>query len=159
MPDAPTDPTQVVTPSASGSRWRRRLLSLLTIIAESAAFIGLTSLLLSGKLMQAMELLQLMLAAALPAVLIYAAARRRRRYTEPLARMLDLLPKCRGGEEPIEALASVGGALAPIAVICQDLLRDRRHEQLRVRQLELETTVTCPMRSIAANTRTSAYAF
>jgi diguanylate cyclase (GGDEF)-like protein len=139
MPASPTDPTQVVTSPASGSPTRRLLLSALTILAESAAFIGLTFLLVSGKLIQALELLQLMLAAALPIVVIYAAARRRRRYTEPLARMLKLLPQARDGEQPIESLTSVGGALAPLAAICRELLRDRRHEQLRVRQLEEET--------------------
>ena len=35
----------------------------------------------------------------MPIVLIYAAASRRRREFEPLARMLDLLPKARDGEE------------------------------------------------------------
>ena len=139
MPDAPPEPAQVVTPAASDPRRRRIVLSVLTILAEAVGFIGLTSLLLSGKLAQAMELLQLMLAAALPLVLIYAAARRRKRYNEPLARLIELLPKCRSGEEPIEALRSVGGAMAPVALLCQDLLRDRRHEELRVRQLEVET--------------------
>lgn len=139
MPVPQTDPTQVVNLPASGPRWRRRLLSILTILAEAAGFIGLSLLLLSGKVRRALELLELMLAAALPIVLLYAAARRRRRYSEPLSQMLELLSKCRGGEEPIEALSTIGGALAPLALICQELLRDRRHEELRVRQLELET--------------------
>lgn len=138
MPVSQTDPTQVVPQPAVGLPRRRWVFPAITLLAETGGFIGLTLLMMSGKLMQAIELLQLMLAAAMPIMLIYAAARRRRRYTEPLARMLDLLPKARDGEEPIESLASVGGAIAPLAAICQELLRDRRHEQLRVRQLELE---------------------
>ena len=66
-----------------------------------------------------------MLAAALPLTLAYAAARRRRRYSEP--RLLRIARPAAAvaasGEEPIESLASIGGGrLAPLAAICQDLL-------------------------------------
>jgi diguanylate cyclase (GGDEF)-like protein len=117
---------------------RRRVLTLLILLAEAGGFVGLMTLLLRGRLMYALEVLQLMLAFALPLVVMGTVAARRNRWHEPFNRLLDLLPRVRAGEEPIESLSTIGGHIAPLAAICQDLIRDFRLEQTRIAELEQE---------------------
>ena len=119
-------------------RARRRIVAILILAIEAGGFAGLMTLLLSGRLMEALEVLQLMVAVALPLVVMSTAATRRKRWREPFERLLELLPRVRAGEEPIESLNAVGGRVAPLAALCRELLRDFRQEQVRSSELERE---------------------
>ena len=56
MPASQTDPTQASPPPAADSpRRRRRFLSFIALLAEAGGFIGLSLLMISGKLRQAIE--------------------------------------------------------------------------------------------------------
>lgn len=135
---------------------RRKLISALVLMVEVGGFVGLMALLMSGRLMEALELLQLMMAVALPVVVMWAAVRRRKAWHEPLRRIEELLPRVREGEEAIESLSKVGGRLAPLAGICQDLLRDIRAENLRIAQLEEEVRQRIATRTQALERRIGA---
>ena len=106
--------------------------------------------------MNALYLAQLMLAFALPLVVLWTAMARRHRWSQPLNRLLELLPEVRGGTEPIESLSQVSGRLTPLAVICQELLRDIRQEQLRIAQLEQEVQQRIATRTEALERRIGA---
>ena len=131
---AETDPSQ----AAPSSTVRRRIVALMILTIETGGFAGLMALMLSGRLMEALEVLQLMVAVALPLVVMTTAAARRKRWHEPFQRLLDLLPRVRAGEEPIESLNGIGGRMVPLAALCQELLRDCRQEQVRISELEQE---------------------
>jgi diguanylate cyclase (GGDEF)-like protein len=133
-------PTEATPPPSDvpRSRFRERIVTLLILVAEGGAFAGLMALLLSGRLMESLEVLQLMVAIAMPLVVMSTAAARRKRWHEPSNRLLDLLPRVRAGEEPIESLNSIGGRIAPLAALCQELVRDFRQEQVRIGELEQE---------------------
>jgi diguanylate cyclase (GGDEF)-like protein len=131
--------TEFVDPSISRPRLvRKRIVSALIILVESGGFIGLTALLLSGRLMDALVVLQLMLAVALPVTVMWATVRRHRNWHQPLGQLQELIPQVRDGVEPIESLGKVGGKLATLAAVCQQMLRDIREEKLRIAQLEEE---------------------
>jgi len=126
--------TEFVDPSISRPRLvRKRIVSALIILVESGGFIGLTALLLSGRLMDALVVLQLMLAVALPVTVMWATVRRHRNWHQPLGQLQELIPQVRDGVEPIESLGKVGGKLATLAAVCQQMLRDIREEKLRIR--------------------------
>jgi len=102
--------SELVDPSISKSSLvRRRVVSALVIVAESSGFIGLSLLLLSGRLMDALVVLQLMMALALPVAVMWATVRRHRNWHQPLGQLQELIPQVRDGLEPIEALGKVGG--------------------------------------------------
>src|SRR6266404_7729276 len=126
-------PSQIEKPQS-----RQKVVSALVLVGEAGAFAGLTALLQSGRLMEGLELLELMIAAGLPVLLMWASARRRRARNEPLRRLEDLLPGVREGREPIESLGEIGGKLGTVAAACQEMLRDIREEKLRIAQLEEE---------------------
>jgi len=149
--------TDFVDPSISRPRiHRKRMVSALVIIAESGGFIGLTALLLSGRLMDALVVLQLMMALALPVTVMWATVRRHRNWHQPLGQLQELIPRVRDGLEPIESLAKVGGKLAPLAALCQQMLRDVREEKLRIMQLEEEVRQRIATRTEALERRIGA---
>ena len=149
--------TEFVDPSISKSRIvRKRILSALVILTESVGFIGLTALLLSGRLMDALVVLQLMMALALPVTVMWATVRRHRNWHQPLGQLEEIIPQVRDGQEPIESLAKVGGKLAPLAVMCQQILRDVREEKLRIMQLEEEVRQRIASRTEALERRIGA---
>jgi diguanylate cyclase (GGDEF)-like protein len=119
-------------------RVRRRIITILILAIEAGSFAGLMVLLVGGRLIEALEVLQLMVAIALPLAVMFTAAARRKRWHEPFDQLVELLPRVRAGEEPIESLNEVGGRIAPLAAICQDLVRDFRQEQARIVELEQE---------------------
>jgi len=135
---------------------RRRWVGALVMLAEMGGFIGLMVLLLSGRLMAALEILQLMMAAALPVTLMWATVRRRRNWHEPLRQLEELVPLVREGEEPLDSLSKVGGKLAPLALVCQQMLRDIREEKLRIAQLEEEVRQRIVSRTEALERRIGA---
>ncbi len=149
--------TEFVDRSISKSRIvRKRIVSALVILAESGGFLGLIALLLSGRLMDALVVLQLMMAVALPVTVMWATVRRHRNWHQPLGQIEELIPKVRDGREPIESLVKVGGKLAPLAVMCQQILRDVRKEKLRILQLEEEVRQRIASRTEALERRIGA---
>ena len=149
--------SELVDPSISKSSLvRRRVVSALVIVAESSGFIGLSLLLLSGRLMDALVVLQLMMALALPVAVMWATVRRHRNWHQPLGQLQELIPQVRDGLEPIEALGKVGGKLAPVAALCQQMLRDVREEKLRIAQLEEEVRQRIATRTEALERRIGA---
>src|SRR5579859_1532628 len=146
-----------VDPSIARPRLvRKRIVSALVIAVESVGVIGLTALLLSGRLMDALVVLQLMMAVALPLAVMWATVRRHRSWHQPLGQLQDLIPKVRDGLEPIESLANVGGKLAPLAAMCQQMLRDVREEKLRIAQLKEEVRQRIASRTEALERRIGA---
>jgi diguanylate cyclase (GGDEF)-like protein len=149
--------TDFVDPSISRPRIiRRRIVSALVILVESGGFIGLTALLLSGRMMDALVVLQLMMAVALPVTVMWATVRRHRNWHQPLGQLQELIPQVREGVEPIESLARIDGKLAPLAAVCQQLLRDIREEKLRISQLEEEVRQRIASRTEALERRIGA---
>ena len=146
-----------VDPSISKPRMvRKRIVCALVILVESGGFIGLSALLLSGQLMDALVVLQLMMAVALPVTVMWATVRRHRNWHQPLGQLQELIPQVRDGQEPIESLGKVGGKLAPLAGVCQQLLRDLREEKLRIAQLDEEVRQRIASRTEALERRIGA---
>jgi diguanylate cyclase (GGDEF)-like protein len=149
--------TEVTDPSIEKSRaGKNRLISALVVMVESCGFLGLTALFVSGRLTDGLVVLQLMLAVALPVAVMWATVRRRRNWHQPLGQLEELIPRVRDGTEPIESLGRVGGKLAPLAGLCQQILRDLREEKLRIAQLEEEVRQRIASRTEALERRIGA---
>lgn len=69
----------------------------------------------------------------------WSAFRRWRDYTMPMRKLMDLLPRVRLGQIPIEELSSVNGSIEQIVPLIQQMLRDLRQERVRTAELENET--------------------
>src|SRR6185312_16391925 len=88
-------------------------------------------------------------AAGMLLAVLWAGGRRRRLWNQPLAMLENLLTEVRDGREPIDALSSVGGKMAPIAGACQQLLRELREEQARCARLQDEIRQRIATRTVA----------
>lgn len=63
----------------------------------------------------------------------------RRRWTEPLRKLAEIVPQVRAGQVPIEELSAISGPLAPVAMLLKELMRDLRRQRAEVAALENET--------------------
>ena len=136
-------------PSPERLRVGRRLAPALLLIGEAGGFAGLVILLFTGRLMDALWVLQFMVAAGMLLAVLWTGARRRRVWSEPLAKLEQLLPEVREGREPIESLGRVGGNMGRIAGLCQEMLRELRSEQLRCSRLQEEIRQRIATRTVA----------
>jgi diguanylate cyclase (GGDEF)-like protein len=78
----------------------------------------------------------LTVAAVLAGVVL--AVQHHRRWGRPTHALVDLLPRVRRGESPIEQLEDVGGGLKPLVPAVQDLLRELRQQRAATAELEQE---------------------
>ena len=138
MTEMPRTQDEAHRSDADGRRPGRRIAPALLMIAQGVGFVALVGLLLSGHLLEAMWVFQFVLAAGMLLAVLWAGARRRRVWNEPLARLEALLPEVREGREPIEALAAIGGRLAPLAGQIRELLRELRQERSSTKHLREE---------------------
>ena len=107
-------------------------------LLEAAGFGAFLYLVAGGRLIAGLLLLQLVLSVGMLLLVLWAGARRRSQWSQPLARLETLLPHVRRGDEPIESLSHIGGKLRPIAMACQELLRDLRQQRSINAQLQDE---------------------
>lgn len=136
-PNAEKQPLQAQPIDAQPLTQRGRSVWLF-VAAQAVALALLFGLILVGPLGDEMRALELLLAAGMLMAVLWAGARRWKIMRE-LARLEALLPKVHRAEEPIESLSQIDGRLAPLAGLCQDLIRDLRLQRARTAQLQNET--------------------
>ena len=136
--DEVLDGQEVVEELPGPPRWKRTALVLTATVAEAAGFALASELLLTGRLIEALLLLQFLVCIGMLLAVLWVGARRRREWSQPLALLEKLLTDVRRGDEPIESLSRVGGKLGPIALACRGLFRDVRQQRAINAQLQDE---------------------
>lgn len=119
--------------------WSRRgAVIALAGLLEAVGFGGFLYLVAGGRLIAGLLLLQLVLSVGMLLLVLWAGARRRNQWSQPLSQFEALLPQVRRGDEPIESLSRISGKLRPVAMACQELLRDLRQQRSINAQLQDE---------------------
>ena len=98
-------------------------------VLEVVGFVSILQLVLTGRLIAGLLVLQLVLSVGMLLIVLWAGGRRRSQWSQPLSELELLLPQVRRGDQPIESLSGIGGKLQPIAIACQELLRDLRQQR------------------------------
>jgi len=132
------DGQEVSADAAPFARSRRGTEIALASAGEAAGLAAVMYLVASGQFVAGLLLLQLVLSVGMLLLVLWAGGRRRRQWSQPLSDLLELLPRVRRGDEPIETLSAVGGKLAPIAASFAELLRDLRQQRSINAQLQDE---------------------
>jgi diguanylate cyclase (GGDEF)-like protein len=120
---------EVAREAAAPARSNRAALVVTATVAEAAGFALVTELLLTGRLIEGLLLLQFTVCVGMLIAVLWVGARRRREWSQPLSELQQLMERVRRGDEPIESLSRVGGKLGNIALACQGLLRDLRQQR------------------------------
>lgn len=128
-----------VPTNVSGHRAVRRWLVVVGATMAGVALAVVVVQLMVWRLPNAVSATLGMAMTALTAsALSVATFRRRTVWAGPTERLVELLPKVRAGELPIDALATIGGGLTPVIPVIQDLLHDVRTERAKLNELNGE---------------------
>jgi diguanylate cyclase (GGDEF)-like protein len=78
----------------------------------------------------------------IPASILFGAClvalRHEKHWASPLRKFLELVPRIRAGQAPIEQIVEVGGGLDGVAHVVKDLFHEIRRQQLAMAQLQQE---------------------
>jgi diguanylate cyclase (GGDEF)-like protein len=110
----------------------------LTIVLAGAGFAWLIRVLVDRDPVRGAWTWQVMLSIAAILAAFWDVAHRRRFWTLPMQRLTHLTRQARDGEAPIDALTSVRGGVEPLIPLVQSLLRELRHQQTVIAELNVE---------------------